>query len=94
MRESIVIVGLMLIAGHAFAATRTVVLSVPSMNCAVCPITVKKALVKVPGVSRAEVDYARRSATVSFDDSRANVELLTNATRDAGYPSSVEGAVK
>ena len=33
------------------AATKTVTLSVPGMNCAACPITVKKALGKVPGVA-------------------------------------------
>ena len=36
--------------GPAWPATRTVTLSVPGMNCAACPITVKKALTKVGGV--------------------------------------------
>ena len=31
----------------AWAATKTVTLSVPGMTCATCPITVKKALSKV-----------------------------------------------
>ena len=35
----------------AWAATQTVTLSVPGMSCATCPITVKKALSKVEGVS-------------------------------------------
>jgi mercuric ion binding protein len=94
MNKTLFAIGLMFIAGHALAATRTVVLSVPGMNCAVCPITVKKALAKVPGVSRAEADYARRSATVTFDDARTSVEQLTRATRDAGYPSSLDGTAK
>jgi len=34
-----------------WAATQTVTLSVPGMTCAACPITVKKALSRVPGVS-------------------------------------------
>ncbi|EKH5750464.1 cation transporter, partial [Pseudomonas aeruginosa] len=33
----------------AWAATKTVTLSVPGMTCAACPITVKKALTKVDG---------------------------------------------
>ena len=33
----------------AFAATKTVTLSVTGMTCAACPITVKKALDKVNG---------------------------------------------
>ncbi|MGC9159545.1 MAG: cation transporter, partial [Terracidiphilus sp.] len=39
----------------AFAATRTVTLSVPGMTCPVCPITVRKALREVPGVEKVDV---------------------------------------
>lgn len=78
----------------AIAATKTVTLSVPGMNCASCPITVKKALGKVPGVANTDVNLDKREATVTFDDARANVEALTRATRDAGYPSTVVGSVK
>ena len=78
----------------AIAATKTVTLSVPGMNCAACPITVKTALGKVPGVANTDVNLDKREATVTFDDARANVEALTRATRDAGYPSTVVGSVK
>ncbi len=71
-----------------WAATRIVTLSVPGMTCPTCPITVKKALSEVPGVSRTEVDLDKREAKVTFDDTKTNVEALTRATRDAGYPSS------
>ena len=74
----------------SFAAPKTVTLSVPSMNCAACPITVKKALTRVAGVSRAEVSYDKRQAIVTFDDSRTTVEALTKASADAGYPATVK----
>ncbi|UCE32336.1 MAG: mercury resistance system periplasmic binding protein MerP [Burkholderiales bacterium] len=70
------------------AAPRTVTLSVPGMDCALCPITVKMALASVPGVSSAEVSLELRRATVTFDDERTSVEALMRATRDAGYPSA------
>lgn len=73
--------------GSAWAAPVTVTLSVPSMNCPVCPITVKRALMGVPGVHQAAVDFEHRQATVTFDDSKARVDDLTRATKDAGYPS-------
>lgn len=76
-------------AAPAWANPRTVTLSVPSMDCAVCPITVKKALMQVPGVGRAEVDFPKRTATVTFDDAKASVDDLTRATKDAGYPSKL-----
>lgn len=77
-----------------WAATQTVTLSVPGMNCAACPITVKKALTKVSGVGKIDVNLERREATVTFDDAKTNANALTRATRDAGYPSNVVGAAK
>ncbi|WP_096031677.1 mercury resistance system periplasmic binding protein MerP, partial [Pseudomonas aeruginosa] len=65
-------------------------LAVPGMTCAACPITVKKALTKVEGVTKAEVSYENREAIVTFDDAKTNVQALTKATEDAGYPSSVK----
>src|SRR3569832_1795548 len=73
----------------AWAATRTVTLSVPGMNCPACPITVKKALTQVDGVTKTEVRQDRNKTVVTFDDAKTNVEKLTDATEDSGYPSSV-----
>lgn len=78
----------------AWSSPRTVILSLPTMDCAVCPITVKKALGKVDGVSRVEVDFGKRQAIVSFDDAKTSAEALTRATKDAGYPSTVVGSAK
>ena len=94
MNQLFSILMLIVIAMPAVAATRTVTLSVPGMNCAACPITVKKALGNVPGVSRTEVSLDRREATVTFDDSRSNLEALTRATQDSGYPSTVTGGTR
>ena len=71
----------------ALAAPATVTLSVPSMDCPVCPITVKKALTKVNGVSQTTVDFDKRQATVTFDDAKTDVQALTLATKNVGYPS-------
>ena len=65
-----------------------VVLDVENMTCAVCPITVKKALGKVPGVTRVTVDYAHKTATVDYDSGRATAADLITATTNAGYPAS------
>jgi mercuric ion binding protein len=78
----------------ALAATKTVTLDVPSMTCPVCPITVKKALTAVPGVSKTDVIYAKREAVVTYDDAKTTVAALTKATTDAGYPSTVKGQEK
>ena len=73
-----------------WAATKTVTLSVPGMDCPVCPITVKKALTKVDGVTKAEVNFDKRQAVVTYDDVKTNAEALTKATTDAGYPATVK----
>jgi periplasmic mercuric ion binding protein len=72
------------------AATQTVTLSVPGMTCAACPLTVKQALNKVKGVSKTEVSYEKMQAVVSFDDAKTNVQALTKATAEAGYPSTAK----
>jgi len=69
---------------------QTVTLDVQNMTCAVCPITVKKALQRVPGVTVAKVDFDKKAASVSFDPGKANLAALTKATADAGYPSSAQ----
>lgn len=78
------------VATPVWAATKTVTLSVPGMTCAVCPITVKKALTKVDGVRTVEVSFEKRQAIVTFDDAKTRVQALIQATTDAGYPSSVK----
>lgn len=74
----------------AYAASRTVTLSVPDMTCAACPITVKKALTRVDGVTQAEVSYEKREAKVTFDDSKTGVQALMKASANAGYPASAK----
>lgn len=74
----------------AFADTKTVTLSVPGMNCDLCPLTIKKAVSRVPGVASVEASYEKKEAVVTFDDSKTSVEALTRATASAGYPSTVK----
>ena len=77
------------------AAIQTVTLAVPGMTCPVCPITVKKALTRVDGVTKAVVNFDKRQAVVTYDDAKTNVDTLTKATANAGYPSTAtEGAAK
>jgi mercuric ion binding protein len=53
---------------------------------------VKQALARVPGVSRIEVSYeaatALAMAVVVYEDSETDVNALTAATSDLGFPST------
>ncbi|MGC1859621.1 MAG: mercury resistance system periplasmic binding protein MerP [Methylocystis sp.] len=71
-------------------APRTVTLDVKNMTCAVCPITVRKALEKAPGVESVKVDLDAKTATVTFDPDKVNAAALIRATAEAGYPASVK----
>ena len=72
------------------AATQTVTLSVPGMTCAACPITVKKAVSRVEGVSQVAVSFDKREAVVTFDDTKASAQKLTQASANAGYPATLK----
>ena len=71
------------------ADARNVTLDVTKMDCAVCPITVRKALEKVPGVDSAKVDFKTKRAFVAFDPAKTSPERLIRATAAAGFPSSM-----
>ncbi|HID49706.1 MAG TPA: mercury resistance system periplasmic binding protein MerP [Chromatiales bacterium] len=68
---------------------KTVVLDVPGMTCKFCPITVRKALQKVPGVVAAKSDYDSKTATVTYDPAKTTLKALTEATANAGYESRI-----
>ena len=77
-----------------WAATKTVTLDVPGMTCPTCPITIKKALNKVQGVSKVDVSYEKKQAVVTFDDTETDTKALVKTTTNAGYPSQPEGEKK
>lgn len=69
---------------------KTVTLAVQNMTCAVCPITVKKSLEHVPGVTAIKVDFDKKTAKVTYDADQTRTETLTTATTNAGYPSTLQ----
>lgn len=90
MKKLLAALALIAVVSPVWAASQIITLSMPGMTCAACPITVKKALTKVEGVTKAEVSYEKREAIVTFDDAKTSAQALTKATEDAGYPSSVK----
>jgi len=78
------------LAGAAGAAEPVrVTLDVPGMNCSLCPISVRKALERVPGVVRAKADLDMKSAEVVYDPGKVSPEALAKAVTDAGYAASI-----
>ncbi len=78
------------VASTAASAMQTITLSVPDMSCETCPIQVKKALSRVPGVAQAAASLEKKEAVVTYDESKTNVEALLKATAAIGFPSTVK----
>jgi mercuric ion binding protein len=72
----------------AMAADRTITLAVKNMSCAACPSIVKGSLETIPGVAKVAVSFKDKTATVTYDDAKADLNQLTAATAKAGYPSA------
>jgi mercuric ion binding protein len=85
----ILIVAALAFGGPALAAEQTVTLNVPGMYCEACPAIVRGSLQKVAGVTKVEVSLEQKTAVVRFDDAKASVADLINATTNAGYESQL-----
>jgi mercuric ion binding protein len=90
MRKVLITV-LIMMSGSLLAATpATVTLEVSNMTCSVCPITVKKALEQVDGVTEVVFDLKTKTAVVSYDSDKSSPIALTEATTNAGFPSIIK----
>ena len=70
------------------AAERSSVLDIENMTLALCPITVSKAINSVSGVASVKVSLDEKTATVTYDDSVADLETIADASTFAGYPAT------
>ena len=61
--------------------------AIENMTCAMCPITVKKAMEGVAGVRIVEVDFNTKTARASYDPTRTTAAAIAAASTNAGYPA-------
>ena len=69
---------------------KRITLHITGMTCSACAARVERALAGVPGVSKARVNLASKSAQVAFDEKRASRADLVRAVKAAGYDVSDE----
>ena len=72
------------------AEHQTATFDIAKMTCAMCPVTVKKAMSKVEGVHDVAVDYDAKTAVVSFDDTVTTTDEISKASTNAGYPATLK----
>lgn len=71
----------------AATAQRQSTFAIEKMTCATCPITVKKAMMGVAGVSAVTIDFVTKTARATYDPRRTNATTIAAASTNAGYPA-------
>ncbi len=71
------------------AADAKLTLRIHGMHCASCVATVEKGLLKLEGVSSAQVNLATASAAVLFDNTKVSQDRITSAVGELGYAATV-----
>ncbi|MFA5877883.1 MAG: heavy metal translocating P-type ATPase [Candidatus Staskawiczbacteria bacterium] len=64
-------------------------LSLDGMHCSSCAQIIERALKKVPGVKDANVNFAAEKASILFDDSLSDTNMLIKAVKEAGYRAEI-----
>ncbi|ANK81415.1 MAG: heavy metal transporter [Rhizobiales bacterium NRL2] len=67
--------------------TATATFAIENMTCALCPITVRKAMEGVEGVRSVQTDLEARTATAVFDPRVVSPADIAAASTNAGYPA-------
>lgn len=65
--------------------------SVGGMTCSACSAHVEKAVNKLDGVEKAEVNLLSNSMTVSYDETKVSRENIVKAVVDGGYSAAIFG---
>lgn len=76
---------------QAAVGQQTATFAVENMTCALCPVTVRKAMARVPGVKAVTVDLEAKTATVTFDPLATTTAAIAAASTNAGYPAKRAG---
>lgn len=69
------------------AGIETQTFAIENMTCALCPVTVRKAMAGVEGVRSVDVDFNAKTAIVAFDPAVTTAGTIAAASTDAGYPA-------
>ena len=60
---------------------------VKGMHCPMCPVTVRTAAKKVPGVVDARISVEQERAWVTYDPTATTAAAIADAITKAGYPA-------
>jgi mercuric ion binding protein len=75
-------------AGATAAEPQSATFAIDNMTCALCPVTVRKAMAGVSGVQSVSVDFETKTARVLFDPAVTDTAAIAAAATNAGYPAA------
>lgn len=79
-------------AGASIAESKSATFAIENMDCALCPVTVRKAMENVSGVKSVSIDFESKTATVVFDPAVTDTGAIAAASTNAGYPAAAVGS--
>ena len=66
-------------------AVQKVVIKTPSVQCEMCKTKIEGYLKREPGIISSDVNYKKKTTTVTFMTDRNNIEQIKTAIANAGY---------
>ena len=66
-------------------ASQKVVIKTPTVQCEMCKKKIESYLRREPGISAVNVDFKRKTTTVTFLTDRNNIEQIKTAIANLGY---------
>ena len=61
------------------------IFKISGMHCASCAATIEKAILKLPGVEVAQVNFASETLLAEFDEKKVNPQDMARAAKEVGY---------
>lgn len=71
------------------AQLSSIELKVSGMTCSGCAVSVRNALLEIPGVASASVDHEAGRASVQYDPTKASADQFVEAVNKTGYKASL-----
>ncbi len=72
--------------------TKTTTISLPSLQCSICVVTITKALNKHDGILKVKINKAKKTAKITYDSDKISVAEIENAITAAGYDANEKPA--
>jgi mercuric transport protein len=66
---------------------QTITLNAPDISCGHCVATVEKALGQIDGVAAVKADADSKDVNVTWDDEKTDLNAISAALDEAGYPA-------